>query len=77
MSTPSKESKGPGLNDYRITAKSSWAGAWKTAGMIGAGGLGIGAYGWWSNPARFAYSYLFGFVFALSLALGSLFFVLV
>ena len=77
MSTPSKESSGTGLNNYRITSKSSWSGAWKTAGMIGAGGLGIAAYGWWSNPARFAYSYLFGFVFALSLALGSLFFVLV
>jgi hypothetical protein len=77
VSTPSKESNGTGPRDYRITAKSSWSGAWKTAGMIGAGGLGIAAYGWWSDPARFAYSYLFGFVFALSLALGSLFFVLV
>ncbi|MGO9836674.1 MAG: hypothetical protein ACLP1X_20965 [Polyangiaceae bacterium] len=77
MSTSSKESKGAASPEYRITAKSSWSGAWKTAGMIGAGGLGIAAYGWWSDPARFAYSYLFGFVFALSLALGSLFFVLV
>jgi hypothetical protein len=77
VSTAKKEPNGTGARDYRITAKSSWSGAWKTAGLFGAGGMGIAAYGLWSDPARFAYSYLFGFVFALSLALGSLFFVLV
>jgi len=76
VSTP-KETNGTAPADYRITRKSSWSGAWKKAGFVGAGGLGIAAYGFVSDRASFAYSYLFGFVFAVSLALGSLFFVLV
>ena len=63
--------------DYRITTKSSWSGAWKYPAAVGALGLGIAAYGYKMDPERFAFSYLFAFVVALTLPLGSLFFVLV
>jgi hypothetical protein len=63
--------------DFRITAKSSWAGAWKYPAFVGALGLGIAAYGWKTDPDRFAFSYLFGFFTALSLPIGCLFFVIV
>jgi hypothetical protein len=63
--------------DFRITAKSSWAGAWKYPAAVGALGLGIAAYGYKMDPDRFAFSYLFGFFVALSLPLGALFFVLI
>lgn len=63
--------------DYRITPKSRWAGAWKIPAAVGALGLGIAAYGYKVDPARFAFSYLFAFFFVLSLPLGCLFFVLV
>jgi hypothetical protein len=63
--------------DYRIPAKSRWAGAWKIAAAIGAVGLGGAAYGYQFDRERFASAYLFGFLVTLSLALGSLFFVMV
>jgi hypothetical protein len=63
-------------HEYRITPKSSWSGSWKIAFAIGAFGLGIAAYGFKQDPDRFAFSYLFGFFVSLSLALGSLFFVM-
>jgi hypothetical protein len=74
VSTPSKA---PSATDYRITAKSSWFGAWKIPAAIGALGLGIAAWSYKIDPTRFAFSYLFAFVVALTLPLGSLFFVLV
>ena len=43
----------------------------------GALGFGVVAYGVWAEPDRLAFSYLFAFFVALSLALGSLFFILV
>jgi hypothetical protein len=63
--------------DYRIPAKSRWAGAWKIAAAVGALGLGGAAYGYQFDRERFAFSYLFAFLVTLSLALGSLFFVMV
>jgi hypothetical protein len=63
--------------DYRITTKSSWSGAWKYPAAVGALGMGIAAYGYKMDPDRFAFSYLFAFIVALTLPLGSLFFVLV
>lgn len=75
MTTPRTESSG--ATDYRIGPTSPWAGAWKIAGGVGLLGLAIGGFGYRSDPSRFAYSYLFGYFVSLSLALGSLFFVLV
>jgi hypothetical protein len=68
---------GVSAREYRITAKSPWAGAWKIPAAVGALGLGIAAYGYKMDPARFAFSYLFAFFVTLSLPLGCLFFVLV
>lgn len=65
------------MSDYRIPAKSSWAGAWKIFAGIGVAGLGASAYGYTMDPKRFAYAYIFGLFIPLSLALGSLFFVMV
>jgi hypothetical protein len=71
------EKKAPSAGDYRIPASSGWAGAWKIAGAIGAAGLvGAGA-GFTIDPKRFAFSYLFAFFVVLTLAFGSMFFVLV
>jgi len=75
VSTTTKEAT---AHDYRIPAKSSWAGAWKISGGIGAAGLAAAAYGYTVVPHdRWAFSYLFGLWVPLSLALGSLFFVMV
>jgi len=62
---------------YRITPESRWFGSWKIAAGIGVLGLAAAAYGWKVQPDRFAFSYLFAFFVPLSLALGSLFFVMV
>jgi hypothetical protein len=78
VTTTNKESiGGASAADYRIGSGSPWAGAWKVAAGVGAVGLAIAAYGYKTDPARFAYAYLFGYYVSLSLALGSLFFVLV
>lgn len=62
--------------DYRIPAKSGWAGAWKIFAAIGVVGMLIAANGYRTDPQRFAFSYLFGLFVPLGLALGSLFFVM-
>jgi hypothetical protein len=62
---------------YRVPAKSPWTWAWMYPGWVGALGAGIAAYGWWVEPHRFPFSYLFGFFVALSLPLGAMFWVLV
>ena len=67
----------PSAGEYRIPAKSRWAGSWKIAAGVGGLGLAGALYGYVVEPQRFAYSYLFGFLVPLSLALGSLFFVMV
>ena len=77
MSSKAKEASPLNPNDYRIAGKSAWAGAWKVAAVSGALGLALSGYGYKVDPTRFAFSYLFGFFVALSLAVGSLFFVLV
>jgi hypothetical protein len=64
-------------HEYRIPANSPWAGAWKIAAAIGLLGLAGAAYGYTLDADRFAFSYLFGLFVPLSLALGSLFFVMV
>jgi hypothetical protein len=77
VSTNNREASGSTSRDYRIAADSPWAGAWKVAGAVGIAGLLLSFYGYKTDPTRFAYAYLFGYFVALSLALGSLFFVLV
>jgi hypothetical protein len=77
VSTTQKEGSGAAARDYRIPANSPWAGAWKVLAGIGAVGLAVAAYGWKTDPERFPFSYLFAFFVPLSLALGSLFFVII
>lgn len=62
---------------YRIPAGSAWSKMWLVAGMVGLLGLGVAAVGYTINPERFAYSYLFGWLTAFTLMIGSMFFVLV
>lgn len=74
MSKPAKkEGKSP---TYRIPADSPWASAWKMAAGLGALGLVASGIGMFSDPRRFAFSWLFAFMFFLALGLGGLFFVL-
>ncbi len=61
---------------YRIPAGSSWDGAWKIAAAVGVIGLIASGAGFAGNAKRFGFSYLFGFEVVLSVALGSIFFVL-
>ncbi len=71
MSAQGKQKK----PEWNLTG--SWGGAWKIFAGIGAVGiLGAGA-GFTMDPRRFAFSWLFAFVTCLSIALGSMFFVLV
>jgi hypothetical protein len=62
---------------YRIPAQNVWAQAWKMAAAVGVVGLGAGAVGYTLDPRRFAFSYLMGFVTVLTMAFGSIFFVLI
>jgi hypothetical protein len=62
---------------YRIPASSPWANAWKILGGVGVACLGAAGAMSSSDPKRFAFSYLFAFYVFLTIALGSLFFVLV
>jgi hypothetical protein len=72
-----QEKKSPSAGDYRLPSSSGWAGAWRIAAIVGVLGLvGAGA-GWSMDPKRFAYSYLFAFFVVLTLAFGSMFFILV
>ncbi len=75
MSAPEKMA--PSAGDYRIPASSAWAGAWKIAAGVAVLGLGGAAAGYTIDPKRFAYSYLFAFIVVLTLAFGSIFFVLI
>ncbi|MCA9609114.1 MAG: hypothetical protein KC619_26110, partial [Myxococcales bacterium] len=74
MSKPAKkEGKTP---TFRIPADSPWANAWKLAAGMGALGIAGSAIGMFSDPHRFAFSWLFAFMFFLALGLGGLFFTL-
>ena len=54
-----------------------WANAWKIFAVIGALGLAGAAFGYTIDPRRFAFSWMFAFITCLSVALGSIFFVLI
>jgi hypothetical protein len=60
---------------YRLNAQ--WAGLWKVFAGVGAVGLAGSAAGYSSNPTRFAYSWLFGFLVALTIAIGAMMWVLI
>ncbi|HEY2509885.1 MAG TPA: hypothetical protein VGI39_03485, partial [Polyangiaceae bacterium] len=77
MSAPSKTNKPATAADYRIPSSSGWAGAWKIAAGIAVLGLGGAAAGWSSDPTRFSFSYLFAFIFFLTIAFGAMFYVLI
>ncbi|MEI8257546.1 MAG: hypothetical protein WCJ30_17875, partial [Deltaproteobacteria bacterium] len=62
--------------DYMISG-GLWASAWKIAAGVGVLGLAGSFAGLASDPKRFAFSYLFAFVFFLTIAIGSMFFVLI
>jgi hypothetical protein len=63
--------------DFRIPPGSVWAQAWKMAAAVGAFGAVVATWGYSIDPGRFAFSYLTGFITALTMGLGSVFFVLV
>ncbi|WP_394822694.1 hypothetical protein [Pendulispora albinea] len=71
-----KKAQEGGVDPHRIPSGSSWDGAWKIAAAVGAVGLLLSAFGYAGNGKRFAFSYLFGFEVILTVALGSIFFVL-
>lgn len=54
-----------------------WANAWKVCGGVGAVGLVVSMLGLSMDAKRFAFSYLFAFVVFLTVALGSIFFILI
>lgn len=54
-----------------------WAGLWKVFAGIGAVGIVGAVAGYASNPQRFAFSWLFGFLVALTLAIGAMMWVLI
>ncbi len=62
---------------YRIPREGTWANAWKISAVLGALGIAGAAMGWSNDPHRFAFSWLFGIMASLAIALGALFFVIV
>jgi hypothetical protein len=63
--------------DFRIPENSPWAQAWKMAAAVGGIGLVCAAAGYSIDHRRFAFAYLTGFVTVLTIAFGSMFFVLI
>ncbi len=63
--------------DYRVPAGSPLAQAWKIALVLGVLGAVIAAVGYTLDPRRFAFAYLMGFFTVLTMAFGSMFFVLI
>jgi hypothetical protein len=59
---------------YRLPADSSWAGAWKVTAAVGLVGVLGAAFIAFTDPRRFAFSYLFAYVAFLTVALGGVFF---
>jgi hypothetical protein len=71
------DSKATKKKEFRISPSSGWAGAWRKAAFVAAGGAAFTAYGFFNDPKRAAFSYLFAFFFFLTLAFGATFFVLI
>ncbi len=77
MSDAKEQSKDTAAAQYRIPPQNVWAQAWKMAAAVGAVGLVVAAIGYSLDPRRFAFSYLMGFATVLTMAFGSMFFVLI
>lgn len=74
MSQADKHAGAAAADAYKLPADSSWAGAWKVAGAVGAVGI-VGAIIFaLQDPERFAFSYLFAYIAFLTIALGGVFF---
>ena len=71
---PLQPTSGEASPSYRFTWSQA---AWLIPLAIGIAGLVISAVGWATDPKQFYFSYLVGWTFCLSLALGGLFFVLI
>jgi hypothetical protein len=67
----------PPRTPYRLTPDNPFTNAWKYAGIVGVIGLGGAAFGYTTDAKRFAFSYLFAFLFFLTIALGAIFFTLI
>ncbi len=67
----------PSVDTYRIPRTSPWAKAWQTTAALSAVGALLCIFAYFGDSARTQFSYLFAFICALALALGSLFFVIV
>ncbi len=72
---PAAEKRAADRDAFLLPASNPWAKAWQIAAGVGALGIAGSFAGF--GERRFAFSYLFGFQFALSITLGMLFFVLV
>ncbi len=60
---------------YRVSGDGPWSHAWKVAGALGLLGLVAAGFGYTVDPRHFAFSWLFAFFVFLTIAMGSLFFV--
>jgi hypothetical protein len=63
--------------DFRVPESSGWYGAWKKSAIVGVIGIAAAAFGYTTDPQRFAFSWLFAFFLFLTVGLGALFFVLI
>ncbi len=75
-SPPADTQKNRAPSPLMLPPSTRWFQAWKIAAGLGVlGPVGAGA-GYVQDPTRFAFSYLFAFVFTVSIGLGAIFFLL-
>jgi hypothetical protein len=74
VSQADKQAGAAAADAYKLPAGSSWAGAWKVAAAVGAVGVAGAAFFAFTDPERFAFSYLFAYIAFLTIALGGVFF---
>ena len=77
MSGTEKDTKPPALHTGTWKLTGAWASAWKVFATIGFLGVLAAGAGFTMDPRRFAFSWMFAYVTCLSIALGSIFFVLI
>ena len=63
-------------SDYKVPKGNPWQQAWKIAAVIGAVGVVMAGAGYAADPRRFAFAYLMGFAAVMTVALGSVFFII-
>jgi len=68
-----KKSTGHKPPDYRLPETGFWANAWKAPALLAVIGAVISALGLTNDPARYGYSYLFGFAVVATFVFGGLF----